>query len=257
MAIAWARTRTSVQPMRVDIDAAGRPVRVDGDASMVGRVDWDVPTHGTIIGTLLNYRGGLAALGDAVHQAPYFAPPQSPVLYFKPANTWIAHGAPIRLPADLDAVNVGAALGIVIGIPATRVAASHALEHVAGYTIVNDVHASHADLRQCAVRERCRDGFCSVGPWVIERAAIANPDALGVRTCVNDRERGAETTANLVRSIATLIADVSEFMTLAAGDVLLAGVPEPAPQVRPGDRVRIEIDGIGALENTVVGGARP
>ena len=257
MAIAWARTRTQAQPLRIDLGAAGASMRVGEQASPIDAIDWDVATQGTVIGTLLNYRGELATLGDAVHLPPYLAPPRAPVLYIKPANTWIAHGAPIPLPAGVEAVAVGAALGIVIGSAATRVRPEHALACVAGYTIVNDVHVPNPNLLQLAMRERCRDGFCPIGPWVIERAAIADPDALGVRVYVNGVECACGTTAHLVRSIATLIADVSEFLTLAAGDVLLAGVPDTAPQARVGDRVRIEIDGIGALENPVVSEARP
>ena len=252
MAIAWAKTRALAQPLRIDVDAAGAGMRVGEKASSFDAIDWDVPTQGTVIGTLLNYRGELAALGDAIHRAPYDFPPRAPVLYLKPANTWIAHGAPIPLPANIDTIVVGGALGVVIGTAATRVTAAHALEYVAGYTIVNDVHAPTPNLLQHAVRERCRDGFCPIGPWVIERAAIADPDALSVRVFVNGAQRSATSTADLVRSIAVLIADVSEFMTLSVGDVLLAGLPEAAPSARVGDRVRIEIDGIGALENPVV-----
>lgn len=253
MAFAWARTRTQAQPWRIDVDGA----RVSGEASAIDLKDWDVPTRGTVIGTLLNHRGDLLVLGDTVHAEPYLAPPRAPVLYLKPANTWIAHGAPIPLPADMDSIAVGGALGIVIGIAATRVAPERALQHVAGYTIVNDVHAPRPTLLQPVLRERCRDGFCPIGPWVIERDAIANPDALCVRVLINGIECATSTTADLVRSIATLIAHVSECMTLSVGDVLLAGAPEAAPQARVGDRVRIEIDGVGTLENRVVGEARP
>ncbi|MEO8738838.1 MAG: fumarylacetoacetate hydrolase family protein [Casimicrobiaceae bacterium] len=256
MAIAWARTRALGQPLRIDVDANGGASRTNG-ASQVGPVDWDVPTQGTVIGTLLNYRGEMAALGDAMHTAPHLAPPRAPVLYIKPANTWIPHGAPIPMPANLDTIAVGAALGVVIGTAATRVVPARALDCVEGFTIVNDVHSPNSNLLQFALRERCRDGFCPIGPWVIERAAITNPDALRVRVFVNDTERATATTADLVRSIATLIADVSEFMTLSSGDVLLAGIPESAPTARVGDRVRIEIEGIGALENPVVREARP
>jgi 5-oxopent-3-ene-1,2,5-tricarboxylate decarboxylase/2-hydroxyhepta-2,4-diene-1,7-dioate isomerase len=257
VAIAWAKTRALAQPLRIVVDAAGAGVRVGDKASPVDAIDWDVPTQGTVIGTLLNCRGELAALGDAVHRAPYDSPPRAPVLYLKPANTWIAHGAPIPLPDSVDTIAIGGALGIVIGTTATRVARARALDHVAGYTIVNDVHTPNPSLLQHSVRERCRDGFCPIGPWVIERAAVANPDALGVRVFVNGEQRTASTTAHLVRSVAALIADVSEFMTLSAGDILLAGIPEAAPNARVGDRVRVEIDGIGALENPVVSESWP
>jgi 5-oxopent-3-ene-1,2,5-tricarboxylate decarboxylase / 2-hydroxyhepta-2,4-diene-1,7-dioate isomerase len=244
------------QPERIDVDPATGAVRMGGRASSLGAVDWDVPTRGTVYGTLLNFRGALAVLAAAMHGPPYQEPPHAPVLYIKPANTWTACGAQIALPAAVDAVEIGAALGIVIGTTACRVPESHALACVAGYTIVNDVCEPHASVYRPAIRQRCRDGFCAIGPWVIARDEIDSPDALGVRVLVNGKPVVENTTENLVRPVARLIADVTEFMTLAAGDVLLAGVPENAPRARVGDRLRIEIDGIGALQNTLVAEGR-
>ena len=240
------------QPDRIEVDPQAGTVRIDGQAGEAGAFDWDVPTRGTVFGALLNYRGALAALGDAVDAAPYQAPPRAPVLYIKPANTWAAWGSPIALPPSVAAVEVGAALGIVIGTTARGVSESEALDCVAGYTIVNDVCEPHASLHRPAIRQRCRDGFCPIGPWVIARHEVASPDTLTLRVFVNGELAAENTTANLIRPAARLIADVSEFMTLAAGDVLLAGVPENAPRARAGDRVKIEIEGVGALENEFI-----
>ena len=244
------------QPERVDVDPATSAVRLGGSMSGIDAVDWDVPTRGTVYGTLLNYRGTLAALGQAMHEAPYQEPPRAPVLYIKPANTWLACGAAIPLPAGIDAVEIGAALGIVISATACRVPEARALDCVAGYTIVNDVCEPHASVYHPAIRQRCRDGFCPIGPWVIARDEVGAPDALGVRVLVNGKLAAENTTANLVRTVAKLIADVTEFMTLSAGDVLLTGVIDNAPRARIGDRVRIEIDEVGALENALVAETR-
>ena len=212
----------------------------------------------TLYGVLLNYRGALAALGEAVNKPPYKAPPKAPVLYIKPANTWIGDGAPIPVPSDVEALQMGAALGVVIGRTACRVSAESALDHVAGYTVVNDVSMPHDSYYRPSVRLKCRDGFCPIGATIVERARVPNPDALAVRVFVDGVLRQQNTTANLVRSTRRLIADVTEFMTLAAGDVLLTGVPENAPLARAGQRVAIEIDGVGRLENPLVaeGGGR-
>jgi len=240
------------RPDRIEVDPLAGTVRIDGQAGEVGAFDWDVPTRGTVFGALLNYRGALAALGDTVDAAPYQAPPRAPVLYIKPANTWAAWGNPIALPPSLAAVEVGAALGIVIGTTARGVSEHEAFDCVAGYTIVNDICEPHASLHRPAIRQRCRDGFCPIGPWVIARHEVASPDTLTLRVFVNGELAAENTTANLIRPAARLIADVSEFMTLAAGDVLLAGVPENAPRARAGDRVKIEIEGVGALENEFI-----
>lgn len=256
MALAWARTRGISRLDRVDVDPAAGTVRFPGNISSIAATEWDVPTQGTVIGTLLNDRSALAALGDAVHAAPYEAPPQSVVLYIKPKNTWIACGAPIVLPASLLEVEIGATLGIVIGATACRVSEARAFEFIAGYTIVNDICEPHASIFRPAIRQRCRDGFCPVGPWIIARQEVTTPDALDTRVFVNGELRATHSTANLIRSVAKLIADVSEFMTLSRGDVLLAGVTGNVPRARAGDRVRIEIDRVGTLENVLVAEGR-
>jgi len=252
LAIAWARTRAMSQPDRFEVDPATGTVRIDGCEADSSSVEWDIPTRGTVFGTLLNYRGALAALGNAVDAALYEALPRAPVLYIKPANTWAAFGAEITLPAAVAAAEIGAALGIVIGATAHRVAEREALDCVAGYTVVNDICEPHASFHRPAIRQRCRDGFCPIGPWVIAQHEVATPEALKLRVLVNGKLASENTTANLIRPVARLIADVTEFMTLAAGDVLLAGVPENAPRARAGDRVRIEIEGVGALENALI-----
>jgi 5-oxopent-3-ene-1,2,5-tricarboxylate decarboxylase/2-hydroxyhepta-2,4-diene-1,7-dioate isomerase len=207
---------------------------------------------GTLYGVLLNYKGALAALGDAVHKPPYKAPPKAPVLYIKPANTWIGDGAPIPVPADVEALQMGAALGVVIGRTACRVPAETALDYVAGYTIVNDVSVPHETFYRPSIRFKCRDGFCPIGAGIVDRARVPDPDALAVRVFVDGALRQQNTTAHLIRSTAQLIADVTGFMTLSAGDVLLTGVPENAPLARAGQRVSIEIEDVGRLENPLV-----
>lgn len=214
------------------------------------------PPRGTVYGTLLNYRGALAALSEAVHKPPYKAPPKAPVLYIKPANTWIGDGAPIPVPSDAEALQMGAALGVVIGRTACRVPVEAALDYVAGYVVVNDVSVPHDSFYRPSIRLKCRDGFCPIGATLVERERVPNPDALAVRVFVDGVLRQQNTTANLIRSTARLIADITEFMTLSAGDVLLTGVPENAPRARAGQRVAIEIEGVGRLENPLVAEGR-
>lgn len=204
----------------------------------------------TVYGAALNYKGALAALADQVNQAPYKAPPQAPILYIKTANTFSADGAAIALPADVKEVQIGAALGIVIGKTACRVPAGQALDYVAGYTVVNDVSVPHASFYRPAVRHKCRDGFCPIGATV-PRDAVRNPDALAVRVYINDKLVQQNTTANLIRPVAQLIADVTDFMTLSPGDILLVGTPENPPVAKAGDRVVIEIEQVGGLQNAV------
>lgn len=205
----------------------------------------------TVVGALLNFRGAWAAMEPAMREAPHHRPPVHPVLYIKPANTWAGPGEPVRLPADVPEVEVGATLGLVMGRAASRLSEAEALAHVAGYAIVDDVTVPHAAVLRPPMKQKCRDTFCPIGP-VVEAARVPAPDALALRVFVNGELRQGSHTSQLRRGVARLLADVTEFMTLEAGDILLVGVPENAPRVRAGDRVAIEIDGLGRLENAFV-----
>jgi 5-oxopent-3-ene-1,2,5-tricarboxylate decarboxylase / 2-hydroxyhepta-2,4-diene-1,7-dioate isomerase len=210
---------------------------------------------GTVYGTLLNHRAALAALGDAVNLPPYGAPPRAPVLYIKPRNTLAASGSLVRIPAGMPELEVGACVGMVIGRTACRVCEAHALDFVAGYLIVADVSVPHANYHRPSIRFKARDGYCPLGPAVTARADIANPDALTVRCFIDGELVQTGSTADLIRPAARLLADVTEFMTLAPGDVLALGATGPAPRVRSGQTFRIEIAGLGSLSNPFVDAA--
>jgi 5-oxopent-3-ene-1,2,5-tricarboxylate decarboxylase/2-hydroxyhepta-2,4-diene-1,7-dioate isomerase len=101
------------------------------------------------------------------------------------------------------------------------------------------------------MKQKCRDGFCPIGPFV-DAAAIGSPDALEIRAYVNGELRLRASTATLRRKVARLIAEVSEFMSLAPGDLLLVGLPHGVPRARVGDVVAVEIDRIGRIENPLI-----
>ena len=210
---------------------------------------------GTVYGTLLNHRSAFAALEGELALPPYNAPPRSPVLYVKPRNTLALCGDPVEVPAAAAELEVAACLGIVIGRTACNVSEAGGLDHVAGYLIVNDVSIPHTNYYRPPVRYKARDGFCPLGPRVTPRARVADPDALSIRTYVDGVLAQTMSTADLVRSVARLLADVTEFMTLAPGDVLAAGAAAPAPRVRAGQTVAMEADVLGTLSNPFVAGA--
>jgi 5-oxopent-3-ene-1,2,5-tricarboxylate decarboxylase / 2-hydroxyhepta-2,4-diene-1,7-dioate isomerase len=207
---------------------------------------------GRVYGALLNHRSALAALGAAVDAPPYKGAPRAPVLYIKPRNTLAVSGACVTVPAGVPELEIGASVGIVMGRAAYRVSAADAIAYVAGFLIVNDVSVPHASYYRPAVRCKARDGFCPLGPRVVPRSAVANPDALTIRVYVDDELAHTASTAQLVRPVAQLLADVTDFMTLAPGDVLAVGVAAPTPRVRAGARAGIEVDGLGRLESRFV-----
>lgn len=207
---------------------------------------------GTLLGVALNYQGLLQQHLAAFNEPPYKQPPVKPVLFIKTPNTRNQHGQPVTYPSAVDRLQPGPALGVVIGKDASRISVENALAHVAGYTIVNEFSLPEDSYYRPAVKAKCRDGFCSLGPELVPAAQVPNPQALGIRLLVNGELRQHNNTANCVRSVAQLIAEISEFMTLHAGDVLITGTPEGRVDVLPGDRVTVEIDGLGQLINTIV-----
>ena len=210
----------------------------------------DVPPwrlSGTVYGALLNHAPQLAALGDAVHQPPYKAPPRAPVLEVKPRHMLSADGAVVRVPAGVAALQVGAALGIVIGTTACRVPAARALDHVAGWLLVGDISVPVPSHYRPGARFKARDGFCPLGARVAPVADVPEPLALAGRVEVDGAVVHEFDTGERVRGVAQLLADVTEFMTLQPGDVLTLGVSHGAPLVAAGHAVRLAIDGIGVL----------
>lgn len=234
------------------VDLEKEVVEIDQIDYELDQVPVDIPDINTLYGTLLNYQGAYDALEPEMHADPYKAPPKKPVLYIKPKNTFISHGQAIPLPEGEEVVQVGAALGLVIGKTATKVTKENALDYIAGYTVVNDVSIPHDNYHRPAVKQKIRDGFCPVGPWVMAKEMIASPNDVAVKVSINGEVKQTNTTKNLVRSVETLMQDVTEFMTLYPGDVLLVGVPEKAPLAKENDLVSIEIDGVGVLTNRVL-----
>lgn len=180
----------------------------------------------------------------------YQKPPTKPVLFIKTPNTRNAHGGVVLQVAG-ERLQPGPALGVVIGQRASRVSLDNAMAHVAGYVVVNEFSLPEDSYYRPAVKAKCRDGFCALGPQVIARDQVANPNELALKLFVNGELRQQNSTARWVRDIPQLIAEISEFMTLHPGDVLITGTPEGRVDVQPGDRVEVEITGVGRLLNIV------
>ena len=204
---------------------------------------------GAVYGVLLNDPAALATLGDAVHQPPYKAPPNAPVLYVKPRNTLAATGSATPVRPDVEAFELGASLGLVVGRTACRVREAQALSYLAGCTLVADLSVPHDSFYRPNVRNKARDGSCLVGPAVVP---LASPDAATLHVRVDDRLVQAASMAGMIRPATSLLADVSEFMTLQPGDVLMLGVKAGAPRVRAGQCFSIEAEGLGVLEGRLV-----
>lgn len=212
----------------------------------------ELPIRGTVYGTLLNHRDTLTALGDQVNAAPYKAAPKAPILYIKPRNTIVGNDAAVVVPADVSELQIGATLGLVIGRAASKLNLAEALSYVAGYTIVNDISVPHASFYRPSMRFKCRDGFCPIGPVIVPSKTIPNPDNLAITVSIDGVVVQKTTTSDRIRSVAQLLVDVTDFMTLHPGDILSIGISAGSPLVKAGQKVSIAIEGIGKLENNFV-----
>lgn len=209
--------------------------------------DFPPVVQGTVYGVILNDRRSLSLLGDALKEAPYKAMPQAPVLYIKPANTLTGSGATVVLPDAANRVEIGATVGIVIGAAASHLTLEAVASVIAGYVVVADLSLPHTSYYRPAIREKCFDGACPMSQEIVPASVVGDPRILRIETYVNGVQVDARSLNDLVRSVPELVRDVTEFMTLRSGDMLLVGVPWRAPEAAAGDDVRVVVAGVGAV----------
>ena len=187
------------------------------------------------------------------------AVPDAPIVFSKLPETVVPCGAPIKIDAAVtSAVDYEAELAVIIGKTGRNIAPTDALDYVWGYSIVNDVTARDLQGRHSQwLIGKSQDSFCPMGPWAVTADEIDLSDT-PVRCWVNDELRQDSNTNLLIFDVPTIIAAISNGITLQPGDVIATGTPagvgigfDPPRYLTPGDRVRIEIGGIGVLENPV------
>lgn len=212
---------------------------------------------GKIIGIGQNYL-------EHARESGASAPPY-PIIFAKFANTIIGPGEPIIIPAAVSQPDYEVELAVVMGRRGRNIAVAEALDYVAGYMPLNDVSARDWQGRtgQWVIGKTC-DTFCPIGPALVTADEIPNPQTLHMRTIIGDEVLQHGYTGDMIFSVADLIADMSQVMTLEPGDIIATGTPpgigaasNPPRWLRPGEVVRVEIDGLGVLENPVVAESWP
>ncbi|MEM9947246.1 MAG: fumarylacetoacetate hydrolase family protein [Cyanobacteria bacterium P01_D01_bin.36] len=176
--------------------------------------------------------------------------PKEPLLFMKPSTAVIAADAAIRYPSQSQRVDFEGELAVVIGDRCCNCEPAEARNKIWGYTIANDVTARDLQRQDGQwTRAKGFDSFCPLGPWIVREI----PAGAHLRTFVNDADTPSQsaTIADMIFSPEYLVAYISQAITLLPGDVVLTGTPEGVGPVEVGDRIRIEIEGIGCLENTV------
>jgi len=191
-----------------------------------------------------NYVEHAQEMGDDV--------PEEPIIFLKPSTAVIGPGDPIPYPRISEQVDHEGELGLVIARLARRVKAEEAGNYILGFTCGNDVTARDLQRKDGQwTRGKGFDGFCPVGPWI---ETTIDPSDLALECRVNGEIRQSARTSQLTFGPNVLVEFITQVMTLLPGDVILTGTPAGVGPMKPGDRVEVEVEGIGVLENELVQG---
>lgn len=210
-----------------------------------------IPRPSKIVCVGLNYKDHAAEAGLKI--------PDFPLLFAKWPNALIGPGDPIEIPAITNQVDYEAELGVVIGSRARRVSRADALNVVAGFICVNDVSARDLQFADGQwTRGKSLDTFCPIGPELVPVGKVKDPQSLGIRCLLDGVLMQDSTTADMVFSVADLIAFISEAITLEPGDLIATGTPAgvgfkkvPPVYLHQGSEISVEIDQLGKLTNPI------
>jgi 5-oxopent-3-ene-1,2,5-tricarboxylate decarboxylase / 2-hydroxyhepta-2,4-diene-1,7-dioate isomerase len=182
-----------------------------------------------------------------------FKPPVEPLAFLKGEASLIGHRAFTVRPPDVKFMHYECELAVVMGREARKVNKADALDFVAGYTVANDyaIRDYLENWYRPNLKVKNRDTCTPLGPWLVDAADVPDPQCLALRTMVNGEVTQQGNTKDMIFNVPTLIEYFSAFMTLMPGDLILTGTPDGVVDCQSGDVVVTEIDGIGALTNTL------
>ena len=201
----------------------------------------------------LNYSDHAAETGSPI--------PKEPIIFMKPTSALVGCNDAVVIPQGSHKTDWEVELGVVIGTMARYVDKADALRHVAGYCVVNDVSEREYQLERGGTWDKGKgcDTFGPVGPWMVSADEVKDPQALAMWLDVNGQRRQNGTTGTMIFGVAELVAYCSRFMTLWPGDLITTGTPpgvamgmKPTPvYLKPGDEIRLGIDGLGEQRQKV------
>jgi 2-keto-4-pentenoate hydratase/2-oxohepta-3-ene-1,7-dioic acid hydratase in catechol pathway len=246
----------STTPEAIQLFSEARRAYAELDAEGIADPTFTAPVRnvGKILAIGLNYL-------DHIEETKA-ARPERPIIFAKYTSAITGPFSPIVMDAELTVKgDYESELAVVIGERCRNVSEADALGVVFGYTVANDVSARDWQTAESQwSRSKSFDTFCPVGPWITSADEISDPNALSIRSEVNGEVRQDSSTSRMLFQVPFLISYISRSMTLEPGDVILTGTPHgvgfamsPAKYLVPGDRVMCEIEGLGRIENQVVG----
>ncbi len=191
----------------------------------------------------LNYRDHAKELG--------FDLPVEPLIFLKPGSAVIGHLDDIIYPEQSERVDYEAELAVVISKQCSKISPENSSDYILGYTCLNDVTARDLQVKDGQwTRAKSFDTFCPIGPYI--ETEINDPHNLDIRLVLNGEIKQSSNTSNLIFSVIDLVSTISHIMTLNEGDIIATGTPSGIGPMNRGDRVSVEIEGIGALENMLI-----
>lgn len=238
-----------------DVVAGLAGVQLDPSAAVrPDRLLAPVPYRGTVIGTGGNY-------ADHAAEARANLTVKEPVFISYLWSAVIGPGADIVIPTPDTFTDYEVEMAVVIGKRARHLTPEDAMEHVLGYTVVNDVSARDVMVRELMQVMLCKspDTFLPVGPTIVTKDEIPDPYALKICTRLNGELRQSSNTGNMTTRIPALLVALTRYVTLFPGDIVTTGTPggvgyfrDPPEQMRPGDVITAEVEGLGSLTNSVI-----
>jgi len=190
--------------------------------------------------------------------------PKNPVLFMKPSTCVVGHGDPVVHPRLVTKLDYEVELAIVIGKKCKDITPEEAFDYILGYTVANDLSAREwqKEPELCGgqwTRGKIFDGFCPLGPYLVTKDEIPDPNKLHVQCFVNGEKRQDSNTEDMIFNVQQIVSSLSNSQTLVPGTVIITGTPygvaegmKPQAWLKPGDKVIVEVEGIGRLENTIV-----
>ena len=220
--------------------------RVVSEAAVVWLPPFEV---GTIIALGLNYADHVKELSKELTVTSK----DEPLVFLKGPGAVIGHRGFTRRPNDATFMHYECELAVVIGATAKNVKRADAMNHVAGYTVCNDyaIRDYLENWYRPNLRVKNRDTCTPIGPWRVDAADVPDPMNLALQTTVNGQVTQSGHTRDMIFDVPFLIEYFSRFMTLQPGDLILTGTPDGVVDCRPGDVIVTQIEGLGALENTI------
>jgi 5-oxopent-3-ene-1,2,5-tricarboxylate decarboxylase/2-hydroxyhepta-2,4-diene-1,7-dioate isomerase len=241
-----ARILFNNETLAVTVNEQDQVVTQQGNILEEGSFTWLPPCEGKMFVLAINYADHAAELS--------FKAPDEPLVFLKNKNSLIGHDQQTYRPDNVDYMHYECELVVVIGKEAKNISKEEAMDYVGGFTVGNDyaIRDYLENYYRPNLRVKSRDTCTPIGPYIVDAKDIKDPHNLMLRTYINGELKQEGNTKDLVFNIPHLIAYLSDIMTLSPGDMIFTGTPEGLADVKPGDVVITEVEGVGVLKNTII-----